>query len=180
MGIAVTEHPLMAIAKQRKGNFTAISNLIANQKATVLVELTHLKTHRTKAGATMAFLNVTDTQDVLDVTLFPEVYHHYLADINEGTFYLITGKVSERNDRLQLVADGLVKVEATDKKLWLAIADTTKNRKIAQILSEFPGNLPVVLYNETTKTTQLTTSYVNDTELLLKRLTGYVTKAVIR
>jgi DNA polymerase-3 subunit alpha len=66
-------------------------------------------------------------------------------------FYLITGKVSERNDRLQLVAEQLVKVVETDKKLWLAILDTTKNVRIAQILREFPGNSPVILYNEATK-----------------------------
>ena len=140
----------------------------------------HLKTHRTKNGATMAFLNVTDTKDELDVTMFPESYHHYLADLEVNDFYLITGKVSERNDRLQLVAEQLVKVVETDKKLWLAILDTTKNVRIAQILREFPGNSPVILYKEATKNTQMTGIYVDESELLLKRLTGYVDKAVYR
>lgn len=180
MGVAVTEHPLMRIAKARQGNFTEIRNLTVSQKATVLVQLTHLKTHRTKTGATMAFLNVTDTKDELDVTLFPEAYHHFLADLAVNEFYLMTGKVAERNDRLQLVADHLVKVAETDKKLWLAILDTTRNAKIAQILKDFPGNLPVVIYNETTKTTQMTGIYVDESDILLKRLTGYVDKAVIR
>lgn len=180
MGVAVTEHPLMRIARTRHGNFTEVSQLTAGQKATILVQLTHLKTHRTKNGATMAFLNVTDTKDELDVTMFPESYHHYLADLEVNDFYLITGKVSERNDRLQLVAEQLVKVVETDKKLWLAILDTSKNSRIAQILKEFPGNSPVILYNETTKTTQMTGIYVDESEILLKRLTGYVDKAVYR
>lgn len=180
MGIAITEHPLMRIAQKRQGNFTEIRQLLVGQKATVLVQVTQLKTHKTKTGATMAFLSVSDTVSDLDVTLFPEVYHHVLPELSLNGFYLITGKVSERNDRIQLVADGLVPVEETDKKLWLAIPDTTKNIKISQILKEFPGNLPVVLYNETSKTTQLTTTFVDESELLLKRLTGYVTKAVIR
>ena len=128
----------------------------------------------------MAFLNVTDTKDELDVTMFPESYHHYLGDLEVNDFYLITGKVSERNDRLQLVAEQLVKVVETDKKLWLAILDTTKNVRIAQILREFPGNSPVILYNEATKNTQMTGIYVDESELLLKRLTGYVDKAVYR
>lgn len=180
MGVAVTPHPLMAIAQARKGNYTEISQLSANQKATILVALTHVKTHRTKNGATMAFLNVTDTKDTLDVTLFPESYHRFMADLEVNAFYLMTGRVSERNDRLQLVADDVVEVTETDKKLWLAIHDTTRNAKIAQILKDFPGNLPVILYNETTKTTQMTGIYVAESELLLKRLTGYVDKAVIR
>jgi DNA polymerase-3 subunit alpha len=115
MGVAVTEHPLMRIARTRQGNFTEVSQLTAGQKATILVQLTHLKTHRTKNGATMAFLNVTDTKDELDVTMFPESYHHFLPEIEVNDFYLITGKVSERNDRLQLVAEGLVKIVETDK-----------------------------------------------------------------
>ncbi len=180
MGVAVTEHPLMRIARTRQGNFTEVSQLTAGQKATILVQLTHLKTHRTKNGATMAFLNVTDTKDELDVTMFPESYHHFLPEIEVNDFYLITGKVSERNDRLQLVAEGLVKIVETDKKLWLAILETSKNSRIAQILKEFPGNSPVILYNETTKTTQMTGIYVDESEILLKRLTGYVDKAVYR
>ncbi|GHU41043.1 DNA polymerase III subunit alpha [Bacilli bacterium] len=180
MGVAVTEHPLMRIARTRQGNFTEISALTAGQKATILVQLTHLKPHRTKNGATMAFLNVTDTKDELDVTMFPESYHHYLAELAVNDFYLMTGKVSERNDRLQLVVESLVKVVETDKKLWLAVLDTTKNVRIAQILREFPGNSPVILYNETTKTTQMTGIYVDESEILLKRLTGYVDKAVYR
>lgn len=180
MGIAITEHPLMRIAQKRQGNFTEISQLSVDQKQTVLVQLIQLKTHKTKTGATMAFLTVSDTISELDVTLFPEVYHRVLPELSHDTFYLITGKVSERNDRIQLVADALVTVVETDKKLWLAIADTSKNVKIAQILKDFPGNLPVVLYNETSKTTQLINTYVDESEVLLKRLTGYVTKAVIK
>jgi DNA polymerase III catalytic subunit, DnaE type len=79
-----------------------------------------------------------------------------------------------------LVAEGLVKIVETDKKLWLAILETSKNSRIAQILKEFPGNSPVILYNETTKTTQMTGIYVDESEILLKRLTGYVDKAVYR
>ncbi|MDR1605626.1 MAG: DNA polymerase III subunit alpha [Streptococcaceae bacterium] len=180
MGIAVTEHPLMPIARTRQGNFTEISQLVAGKKATILVQLTQIKSHRTKTGATMAFLTVTDTQETLDVTLFPEAYHRFLADLTLNDFYLMTGKVSERQEHLQLVAESLVKVEETDRKLWLAIADTTKNVKIAQLLRDFPGNSAVVLYNETTKATQMTGIYVAESELLLKRLTGYVDKAVYR
>ncbi|GFH40112.1 DNA polymerase III subunit alpha [Pseudolactococcus insecticola] len=180
LGVAVTEHPLMSIAKKRQGNFTEIANLAVNQRATILVELGHIKTHRAKNGANMAFLTVTDTHNQLDITLFPETYHRFLPDLAENDFYLMTGKVSERNERLQMVADQLVKVEETDRKLWLAVLDTAKNAKIAQILKDFPGNQAVVLYNEATKTTQLTGIYVAESELLLKRLAGYVDKAVFR
>ncbi|GFH41745.1 DNA polymerase III subunit alpha [Lactococcus hodotermopsidis] len=180
MGVATTQHPLMRFAVARRGNFTEISSLISGQKATLLVQLIDLKTHRTKNGASMAFLKVTDTKNELDVTLFPETYHRFLPDLAVNDFYLMTGKVSERNDRLQLLADHVIKVEETDKKLWLAVLDTTKNVKIAQILKDFPGNLPVILYNETTKNTQMTGIYVDESVILLKRLTGYVDKAVIR
>lgn len=180
MGVAVTPHPLREIAKARQGNFTEIAQLLVNQKATILVQLTHVKTHRTKNGATMAFLNVTDTQSTLDVTLFPETYHHFIADLEVDHFYLMTGRISERNERLQMVADSLIKVEASDKKLWIAVQDTSKNAKIAHILREFPGNLPVILYNESTKNTQMTGIYVAESDLLLKRLTGYVDKVIIR
>ncbi|MDP0941468.1 OB-fold nucleic acid binding domain-containing protein, partial [Klebsiella quasipneumoniae] len=53
----------------------------------------------------MAFLTVSDSREIFDVTLFPEIYRQFSGELEQGKFYLISGKVTERNDELQLVTD---------------------------------------------------------------------------
>lgn len=180
LGIGITPHPLQTLAQRFQGNFTDLSNLVKNQRATILVELSALRTHRTKTGQMMAFLTVTDTRKKLDVTLFPEHYHENIGSLEKGKFYFISGKVSERNDELQLVLDRLAPAEESQRKLWLNLADKKYNTKISQILHEFPGSQQVILHFMDKKMTTQTPIYVAESEGLLKRLTGYVINAVYK
>ena len=146
LGIGVTPHPLQSLAQRFSGNFTPIANLVKNRRMTILVEINYIRTHRTKTGQTMAFLTVSDSRENFDVTLFPEIYRQFSSELEQGKFYLISGKVTERNDELQLVADRMSPALETDKKLWLNLRDEKYNQKISQILREFPGSHQVILH----------------------------------
>ena len=76
-------------------------------------------------------------------------YHKQLqfsGELEQGKFYLISGKVTERNDELQLVTDRISPALETDRKLWLNLRDDKYNQKISQILREFPGSHQVILH----------------------------------
>jgi DNA polymerase-3 subunit alpha len=174
LGIGVTPHPLQSLAQRFSGNFTPIANLVKNRRMTILVEINYIRTHRTKTGQTMAFLTVSDSRENFDVTLFPEIYRQFSSELEQGKFYLISGKVTERNDELQLVADRMSPALETDKKLWLNLRDEKYNQKISQILREFPGSHQVILHYSNLKKTIQTKIYVEESEFLEKRLEGYV------
>ncbi len=174
LGIGVTPHPLQSLAQRFSGNFTPIANLVKNRRMTILVEINYIRTHRTKTGQTMAFLTVSDSRENFDVTLFPEIYRQFSSELEQGKFYLISGKVTERNDELQLVADRMSPALETDKKLWLNLRDEKYNQKISQILREFPGSHQVILHYSNLKKTIQTKIYVEESEILQKRLEGYV------
>ena len=174
LGIGVTPHPLQSLAQRFSGNFTPIANLVKNSRMTILVEINYIRTHRTKTGQTMAFLTVSDSRENFDVTLFPEIYRQFSSELEQGKFYLISGKVTERNEELQLVADRMSPALETDKKLWLNLRDEKYNQKISQILCEFPGSHQVILHYSNLKKTIQTKIYVEESEFLKKRLEGYV------
>ncbi|KKW74209.1 DNA polymerase III, alpha subunit, dnaE [Lactococcus cremoris] len=174
LGIGVTPHPLQSLAQRFSGNFTPIANLVKNRRMTILVEINYIRTHRTKTGQTMAFLTVSDSRENFDVTLFPEIYRQFSSELEQGKFYLISGKVTERNDELQLVADRMSPALETDKKLWLNLRDEKYNQKISQILREFPGSHQVILHYSNLKKTIQTKIYVEESEFLKKRVEGYV------
>ena len=180
LGIGITPHPLKTLAQHFQGNFTELNQLEKNRRASILVELLYIRTHRAKNGQNMAFLTVSDTQEKLDVTLFPETYREYADILEKGKFYFISGKVGERNENLQLLADRMAPAEMSERKLWLNVLDASRNAKISQILHEFPGSHQVILHLADQKVTRQTNVYVAESDQLKKRLTGYVQASVYK
>ncbi|MQW22074.1 MULTISPECIES: DNA polymerase III subunit alpha [unclassified Lactococcus] len=180
LGVGITPHPLQSLAQHYAGQFSPFADLKKNQRATVLGEIQYIRTHRAKNGQNMAFLTISDSQNQLDITLFPEFYRAFQNQLEQGKFYFFTGKVTERNDNLQLAADKIAPAELTDRKLWLNLTDASKNTRLNQILREFPGNHQVILHFADKKTTTQTNIYVEESDQLIKRLTGYAQNIIFK
>lgn len=76
LGVGISPHPLLEIAKNSSVAFTALADLHENTEATILVELSKIRVIRTKTkGEQMAFLNVTDTQKNLTLLSFQKSSH---------------------------------------------------------------------------------------------------------
>ena len=179
IGIGLSDHPLISLAKKAHHPFVWIEELADNSKATILVEVQSIKVIRTKNGENMAFMQVTDTKKKLDVTLFPEVYRRFAKQIQEKGYYYLTGKIQERDGRLQMV---LTEVEkASSERFWIQLADTSHDRQIAEILQRYPGDIPVVLRYENEKKTVPATGFrVQKTDQLQTELKTYSMKTVFR
>ena len=179
IGIGLSDHPLISLAKKAHHPFVWIEELAENSKATILVEVQSIKIIRTKNGENMAFMQVTDTKKKLDVTLFPEVYRRFVKQIQEKGYYYLTGKIQERDGRLQMV---LAEVEkASSERFWIQLADTSHDRQIAEILQRYPGDIPVVLrYENDKKTVPASGFQVQKSDQLQAELENYSMKTVFR
>lgn len=179
IGIGLSDHPLISLAKKADRSFAWIEELADNSKATILVEVQSIKVIRTKNGENMAFMQVTDTKKKLDVTLFPEVYRRFAQLIQEKGYYYLTGKIQERDGRLQMV---LAEVEkASSERFWIQLADTSHDRQIAEILQRYPGDIPVVLrYENEKKTVPVLGFQVQKSDQLQAELENYSMKTVFR
>ena len=179
IGIGLSDHPLISLAKKAHHPFVWIEELADNTKATILVEVQSIKVIRTKNGENMAFMQVTDTKKKLDVTLFPEVYRRFAKQIQEKGYYYLTGKIQERDGRLQMV---LAEVEkASSERFWIQLADTSHDRQIAEILQRYPGDIPVVLrYENDKKTVPASGFQVQKSDQLQAELENYSMKTVFR
>ena len=169
----------MEIAKQASQDFIPLDSLEENLQAKILVQLTGMRVIRTKSGQQMAFLNVTDTKKKFDVTIFPETFSKYRESLTEGGYYYLTGKIQNREGRLQMVLNQVQ--EVTTERLWLLLESHQNDREISEILSQYPGNFGVVLhYQDSKQTIQLKNITVDKTPELLKKLQEYVLKTVFR
>ena len=179
IGVGLSDHPLISLAKKAHHPFVWIEELADNSKATILVEVQSIKIIRTKNGENMAFMQVTDTKKKLDVTLFPEVYRRFAQLIQEKGHYYLTGKIQERDGRLQMV---LAEVEkANSERFWIQLADTSHDRQIAEILQRYPGDIPVVLrYENEKKTVPASGFQVQKSDQLQAELENYSMKTVFR
>ena len=179
IGIGLSDHPLISLAKKAHHPFVWIEELVDNSKATILVEVQSIKVIRTKNGENMAFMQVTDTKKKLDVTLFPEVYRRFAQLIQEKGYYYLTGKIQERDGRLQMVLADVEK--ASSERFWIQLADTSHDRQIAEILQRYPGDIPVVLrYENDKKTVPASGFQVQKSDQLQAELENYSMKTVFR
>ncbi|HFI0250113.1 TPA: DNA polymerase III subunit alpha [Streptococcus suis] len=178
IGLGISPHPLIQLRKQSSQRLTDIVDLETESKATVLVQIQSVRVIRTKkTGEQMAFLQVTDTKQKLDVTLFPETYRKYQSLLKENSFCYITGRVQEREGQHQLVLDQLELV--SQEKCWILIENRENDFAIARILDRYKGPIPVILHyqdrNETIKVEQFS---VVKSPQLVEELAEFVMKTV--
>lgn len=146
LGVGLSDHPLMTIAKATTESFSWIGDLAENSRAKILAQVQSIKVIRTKNGENMAFLQVTDTKKKLDVTLFPETYKLLANRIKEQGIYFLTGRIQERDGRLQMILSEAI--EASSERFWIQLENHEHDIQIAEILQRFPGSIPVVLHYE--------------------------------
>ena len=179
IGIGLSTHPLVAIGQTSPYEIQPISQLVQGEQARILIEVQSIRTIRTKSGDLMAFLQVSDTKKKLDVTLFPETYNRFSSLIKEGGFYYLTGKIQERDGRLQMI---LAEAQlATNEKFWIQLIDHRQDKTILSILKKYPGPYPVILrYEDEKKTLQLKGYTVQKNKELEDELKNLVMKTIYR
>lgn len=89
---------------------SSFEDLKQKEEVWIAVQLTHVKTIKTKQGLTMAFLTLTDGNEVHEVTMFPNVYIHHEEMMIKG-FYKALLKNNTYKDKRSLIANKLIKLD---------------------------------------------------------------------
>lgn len=154
MGVGLSPHPLITLAKESVLPFTPIRELTAEGHSQVLAEIESIRVIRTKKGEQMAFIKVTDTQNKLEITAFPEVYRHWGRQLENGYFYYLYGKIQERDGQLQMILDKVT--PASSEKFWVQLDSHEQDQQAATILRRYPGPIPVILrYKDNNETLRI-------------------------
>ena len=179
LGVGISQHPLVALAKKAIYPITSLSDLSEGQTATVLVEILSIRVIRTKKGENMAFLKVSDSKTKLEVTVFSERYRQLRDCLQEGKFYYMNGKAQSRDGKLQLVLNDLK--EAVHERFWIQVANHDRDQEIYHILKKYEGQIPVVIrYEEEQKTVLASGYFVTKDIALQESLSGIVMKTIYR
>ena len=105
-GFYLSVHPL---EKYNKENNLKINNLnkYINKNITINLILESKKEIETKKKEKMAFYKCIDEYSTIDLTLFPKTYEVY-KDIPENTIISVSGRVDNRNDKIQIVVEKII------------------------------------------------------------------------
>ncbi|HFU4203599.1 TPA: DNA polymerase III subunit alpha [Streptococcus suis] len=180
IGIGISPNPLLTLRKKSERPITDLSDLEAGIRTTILVQVQFIRVIRTKkTGEQMAFLQVTDSKEKSEVTVFPESFKQYGHLLENGAMLYVTGKVQKRDEQLQVVAE---KIEvASLEKFWILLENQEHDQAIARILNKYVGTIPVVLhYQDSNQTIQAREFSVKKTPDLQEELAEFTMKTVFR
>jgi len=173
LGMYVSSHPLKEYRKKlRASGYVQISDLeplVGQRNITLAVIVQSIKVIRTKRGESMAFVTIGDESGEVDAVVFPDLYRNTNRWLEEELMVFITGKPEVRRDRLQFVTDQFTIFNETELKQTearrLFIRLTKHNRKesltkLMDIAKKHPGNVPLLIYDESrNQTYQLNEQY---------------------
>lgn len=113
----------------------------------------------------------------MDVTLFPEQFIRFKELLIEGEMYYIGGRVKERDGRLQLILNSMSAINL--KKYWILLENHEHDQAVAEIIDQFPGDVPILIhYQETKETLQVQNKSVEVSSQLEQALKEFVVKTV--
>lgn len=109
LGFYVSDHPLQTILQANLIEDAVTLSQLEDQKARakvkVVVMLIGNKSHITKKGDPMAFLQLEDLTGQIEAVVFPGIYQKVKELLQENTALLVTAKVDKQDDKIQLLVE---------------------------------------------------------------------------
>lgn len=167
LGAYLSGHPTERFASLVKRLGAETTNTLAEGMKNVylILYITKVKIIRTKTGKQMAFLDGNDQVGQTSITVFPNLFAKTQSWLHKDLVILIKGNV-ERTNNIQMVANEMepadnalqnLKRQQDVQKWYLRIdADHNKNtmfHKLDDLSHQFPGNVPVIVFEMQTKKT---------------------------
>ncbi len=137
--------------------------------------VTGVKKKATKSGnGMMGFVTLEDLTGSIELTVFPTVLQKFSSLLEQDSAVCVSGRVSMREDQANtVVADEVVPLSSgmVSQKLYLKLkpGNATVLPRLKQLLQRFPGNIPVIIYDEESNKKMLVPKeyYVNATSAFL-------------
>lgn len=166
VGMYLSSHPLENYRKNlRACSFLSIAEMEKatsrrNMQTAVIVQ--EIKQIRTKRGEQMAFLTIADEENTMEAVLFPDTYRNVKRWLEEEQLVVLTGKTEERNGDMQFIIDDAAPFSESildhrpEQVLFIKSVEETNPQAlkvIQRMATRYPGDVPIVLYNEVTQQT---------------------------
>lgn len=147
LGFYVSEHPLKAIQRSAKLlspiNIADLEQQKQRTKVSVVVIVTAVKKHTSKAGKQMAFLGIEDISGQTEAVVFSDAYERIQPLLEVDAHLILWGKVDEKDDKKQILVDDAERIE--EAKIVMInltpqdVLDTTRQYNLKSILQERSG-----------------------------------------
>jgi len=105
-GFYLSIHPLDKYNEDSSIKINDLSKYI-NKNITINLIFDSKKEIETKKKDKMAFYKCSDEYNSIDLTLFPNIYEQY-KDIEENTIIKVSGKVDNRNSKIQIIVEKIL------------------------------------------------------------------------
>ncbi|MDR1567089.1 MAG: DNA polymerase III subunit alpha [Streptococcaceae bacterium] len=172
--VQLSASPLRALERVLGFEPNHVNHLKLNQQVIFLAEVKIKKLLKTKkTNETMARVVVQERNGEIEGVLFPREYReNYQALENFGPYFLVHAKVTNHNDKLELMIRKLEAI-SEDVRAWIKL-ETFEQSSIIQLkasLRKYPGTIPVLLFEaKSRKTEVLTQLLIQENPLLIKEL----------
>ena len=173
IGLYITEHPLsdyQAKLFSYTQPLASVKNLKNDSAVIILGLITKVKTITTKRGDTMAFVTLEDTDNIVELITFPDIYRQHRANLINDKVVIVKGKISLKDGEAKIIANDIRilpaagEVNLNEIKAWVAGTDyrlsTARTEltcvlrlpasspndtaaELKQVLLRYPGSTPV-------------------------------------
>ncbi len=127
-------------------------------RVSLLVLLSSIKVRTLKSGKILASCLAEDKTGAINVTIFDTAYNFYRQLITEENIVILSGKISEQEDReteiicekITAVGEDAKNFKAAYSKLYIKVPSISSPllEKVKKVMSEHSGNIPVIIYCE--------------------------------
>jgi len=162
----VTDHPIKQyrrkLSLQNVITIQRVKQMDINRQVKTAVIMQNIKKIHTRRGDSMAFVTVADETDEIEGVVFPALYRQINPWLQEEEIVCIVGKVSERQNKKQLIIDQitacnleeLTKVQGGN--VYIRVSETNKEDAlpyIHSVVKNYPGSSAIIIHDEKEKKT---------------------------
>jgi DNA polymerase III subunit alpha len=159
LGLYVSEHPLQSVKESLRRKVDCpvadVERRRDGEVVTVGGIVGALKSLTTKKGEPMVFMRLDDLSGSIETVVFNSVYGSARDFLAADAILVVKGRVDHKEGETKLVAMEVVPFEATPERSEVLLrVDARKApagliRSLAELVSEYPGEAPVVVALET-------------------------------
>lgn len=173
IGRYASSHPLEEVRPiLRRKKYTPFKSFCPSSKRNQVISagiVQSIRKIRTKRGDSMAFVTLSDEEAEAQGVIFPNVFRDVSNWLDEQEIVQMTGKVEERNGRIQYVISRIQQLDISTLKeedpgiLYVRLTHATDMdalHHIEQISHTYTGETPIIVYEERRKQSyQLASKY---------------------
>ena len=167
IGVYLSGHILDDYSIQTKKSATATCQKIAagsladSQKITIVAQISKILVRTLKSGKILATAVAEDTTGAVNLTIFDTAYNFYKTLITENNVLIISGKISEREDRpTEIICEKFSPAQIDSEisntnstKVYIKVPSLQSFEflNVKKVLEKHQGDCPVVIYCQDTK-----------------------------